>query len=285
MGNILVIESGGSKSDWWYFDEETDEREHIRTKGYHPRWSGSNLTDKILPYITNERPKWQPEHIYYYGAGVSTDKVRTGIKKELGALYGTSQIKVYDDLIGAAQALLGQESGLIAILGTGSNSGYYDGEKIAHKVPSLGFLLGDEGSGAYLGKLIVNEMAYTRDDELRQSFEKWAKKSIDGVVKGIYRSKNPVHWLARYSEFAAIKRGHDVVDNIIKTNFDLFIEKILMAYENVGKVNFVGGIAMGYKQELLNAMEAHGLEANQIRRDCGGDLIQYHIKRQLQEQK
>lgn len=278
IGNILVIESGGSKSDWWYFDGKTNRIEHIRSKGYHPRWSAQNMSKTILPFILNEKKNWHPDFIYYYGTGIYFKNASKRLKALLGESFQTGNIKIEDDLIGAAKATYKEKAGIIAILGTGSNSGYYDGKKITYKVPSLGFLIGDEGSGAYLGKLILRAIVYDQSNiNLRYKFEQWSGSHIEAYKSALYNANNSVHFLAQLSNFAALNREDNVIQQLIKTNFSQFIERILLNYEIDKAVNFVGGVAYAYQQELTEVLIDHNLEAGLILRDCGQQLINYHI--------
>ena len=158
---ILIADSGASKTDWRILDGKGN-IEQAQTIGFNPYYQPIEQFDQEVREVLVPQVKQPIEKIFYYGTGCSSDKNRKLIRNVLEVFYPEAHIEIWHDLLAAARALCGQEEGIACILGTGANSCYYDGSKIADNVTSLGYVLGDEGSGAYLGKKIVAD--YLRKD-------------------------------------------------------------------------------------------------------------------------
>ena len=157
---ILIADSGSTKTDWCLVDTENGINQSFQTKGLNPRFHTiesiyEELAANLLPKITNS-----VSHIYFYGAGCSSSHADLIVYAALQQAFPTAKIEIAEDMIGAARGVCGDQTGLVCILGTGSNSCLYDGKKIVEQMPNLGFLLGDEGSGAYLGKKVLQYYFY-----------------------------------------------------------------------------------------------------------------------------
>jgi glucosamine kinase len=276
---VWVIDAGGSKSDWWAFiDGETL---HYETKGFHPLWDQDSLEKEILPEVLNSWHHNLPDRVFYYGTGCAKDKVKMLIYGKLKRYLPNSQIEVQDDLMGAARALSPGKSGVISILGTGSSSGLYDGKSFANRIKSLGFLAGDEGSGSYLGKLIIQTWVY-RDmpDLLQEKLEFWIKKDQDTVISELYAAQLPAGYLAQFSRFASKHKSDPFVSSLIKYNFGLFVDKILRKYEGIHSIpcHFCGSFAFHFKNELTDILKERKISLGKVVGKPGELLLKYHLK-------
>jgi hypothetical protein len=179
----------------------------------------------------------------------------------------------------AARALCGTEKGIACILGTGSNSCYYDGKKIVKNSPGLGYVLGDEGSGAYLGKKVIQYYLYgTFDDELRGRFDLTYTTTAPEILENVYRKPLPNRYLAGFARFLADNRGHYMIENIIEDGLNDFFFIHLCKYKEIWNypVNFAGSIAFGFKDVLQQLCNSYEFEFGKVMQHPMEGLIAYH---------
>ncbi|QIA07883.1 hypothetical protein [Draconibacterium halophilum] len=191
--------------------------------------------------------------MFFYGAGCIKGKTDHVVSEPLQKLFPEATVFVEDDILGAARALLGKSSGIACILGTGTNSCFYNGAEITDKVPTLGFILGDEGSGAYLGKLFINDyFKRAIPEDLKQKMENELHLKLADVLNAVYREEYPSRYLAKFSVFLSENKNHIYVQNLIKRSFTDFFFKNIERYNSFEKytVNFVGSIAFHYSDLL-----------------------------------
>jgi hypothetical protein len=189
------------------------------------------------------------------------------------------QIEVATDMLGAAHALCGREEGIVCILGTGSNSAHYDGEKMAKNVPPLGYILGDEGGGTNIGRTFVSDaLKGVMDKEIVDMFYAECNTSYPGIIENVYRKPNANRYLASFVPFVAKHRDLPQVRKCIDTAFNNFVERNLLQYAGIEsmEVNFVGSVAFVFEKELTEALERHSLKLGKIMRSpiCG--MVNYH---------
>jgi N-acetylglucosamine kinase-like BadF-type ATPase len=270
----LIIDSGATKSDWLFFDKEI--QHHFISEGINPM-SNQNTDD-----ISNPASKFlnaRLTHIFYYGAGVvGEDKVQL-VKDQLKKLFPeTEQIVIYSDLLGACRACSNKEISLVSILGTGSNSCIFDGSEIKSHIPSLGYLLGDEGSGFRIGKEVIKSYFYGYMPENdRDRFADLYSNKTSSILDVIYSSKKPNYTIASYAIFlkdseAAYK--HYILERIFQEFIDQRIKQ-LQSGMNM-PMNFVGSIAYNYRDILKKICERNGFQINKFVEKPIQELYKYH---------
>lgn len=249
---ILIADSGSTKTDWRHIKEDGSIVQY-KAEGLNPTYESeekiaSILKDSLLPQVESK-----VEEIYFYGAGCSSENNRNIIKNGLTKLFPTANIEINHDLLGAARSLCGNEPGIVCILGTGSNSCLYDGIDIVDNVPSLGFILGDEGSGAWLGKKLLNEyFSRLMPVEARIKFENAFSLTREEALAKVYKSYMPSRYLASYSRFIFENINDPYYYGIVKQGFELFYRMTVMNYEGfeTKTVHFTGSIAYHYANIL-----------------------------------
>ena len=268
----LVADSGSTKTDWLLYDEEHGYSE-FHTTGINPvRDSSSIITnvlmDELVPYLPS---KSMASNVYFYGAGCM-DPYRLELIKILSDIFPNADIAAESDLLGAARALCGKNPGIVCILGTGSNSGLYDGERIIKSISPLGFILGDEGSGAVLGRtLIGNLIKGEMPSGLLEEFLDYVKLSIPEIIENVYRKPRPNLFLASLVPFIERHREIDQIHDMLVNSFRQFLYRNVRHYGHKEMpINFVGSIAHTFKKELRESIEEEG--------GILGDIIQHPIQ-------
>ena len=278
MSLILIADSGSTKTEWCLL--EGNKKKRINTQGLSPYFlTGIQvkaiLEKELLPKLKNV----SPADIFFYGTGCSNPNNVKLIKDALKAVFKNSKIAVDHDLMGAAKALCGHEKGIACILGTGSNSCYYNGKKIVKNSPGLGYVLGDEGSGAYLGKKVIQYFLYnTFEPDLMDRFNaKFNTNSIE-ILDAVYKQPLPNRYLANFAVFLKENRGHYMIENIIEDGFnDFFFNHIYKYRESwTMPINFIGSIAYGFKDVLKDMCLSYELQLGKVLKNPMEGLIKYH---------
>lgn len=287
---ILIADSGSTKTDWRLIDSKNINH-HFSTIGFNPYFQDTitianeireNLLSKmnILP-LTDL--KTDPLFIYFYGAGCSTIEKNEIVKIAIQQVFPSSIIEVDHDLLAAARALLGNEKGIAAILGTGSNSGYYDGEKIVENVSSLGFILGDEGSGAYIGKRFIQDYLNKElPKTIAEKFYDTYKLTPDQILDAVYKKPMPSKFLASFSKFINENKDERYFIDLIEFNFEQFFNKHICKYSNHREVtvNCVGSVAFYYCEPLKAVAARKGIHIGKIIETPIQKLSDFHLLRQ-----
>ncbi|RAU81502.1 hypothetical protein [Pontibacter arcticus] len=284
---ILLADSGSTKTDWRLITS-TEVLQQMFTTGINPMYQDTDqiytsLKDELLPQMEGQKPT----AIYYYGAGCSSEDRNKLVADALSKAFPDTKVEVDHDLLGAARALCGQEPGIACILGTGSNSCLYDGKDIIDNVPSLGFLLGDEGSGAYLGKMLIKAYLYRElPDELAQSLKNRFNLTKEGVLEEVYHSTIPSKYMASFAKFIHEKRKHPVIHAMIYENFSDFFETQVCKYDNFTNipVNFVGSIAFHFSDTLKQVAKKYSANIGKILSTPSEGMIHYHQALLAQEE-
>ncbi|RMG81565.1 MAG: hypothetical protein D6707_04600, partial [Bacteroidetes bacterium] len=231
---IAVADSGSTKSDWLFFDARKETA--VETGGINPIVQNEKEMEaqlEPLGKINTESVK----AVYFYGAGCSSPEYNSKVASVLARYFPNAEIHVAHDLLGAARALYDAEPIIACILGTGSNSCYYDGKNILEKVPALGYILGDEGSGAHIGKALLRMYFYhLADDRLCSKFEQWLGLSKVQIFDKIYRSPSPNRFLASLAVFASENRTHPYINDLLHNVFRQFVNYHVKCFENAADV-------------------------------------------------
>lgn len=281
---ILTADSGSTKCHWGLVEGESasNEPKIIETRGINPVTCSSEqvkeiIAEGLLPQIQ----AIEVEGIYFYGAGCIANAPATlELQRTLQEIFPqATTIVVATDMLGAAHALCGHDKGIVCILGTGSNSAFYDGEQLAKNVPPLGYILGDEGGGANLGKTFVsNALKGLMPSEIVDLMYEECQTSYAQIIESVYRKPNANRYLASFVPFMARHRDRAEICRCIDLAFDNFIERNLLQYPDVEKlpINFVGSIAAVFEQELTEALSRHSLTLGKIERSPIGGMVKYH---------
>jgi glucosamine kinase len=278
MKNILIADSGSTKTAWCLL--ANGKKKMISTQGISPYF----LNDQTLGYILQKElmPKTKGveiEAVYYYGTGCSNPDNISLIKRGLKKLYPKAVIKVEHDLLGAAKGLCGNEKGIACILGTGSNSCFYNGKKVVKNSPGLGYVLGDEGSGTHMGKKVLQHYMYnTFDAELMDKFEAKYKTTASEILDNVYKEEMPNRYLASFVPFLIENRGHYMIENIIEDCLNDFFFYHIYKYRESWTlpINFVGSIAFGFKDILKQMCDDFELKLGKVIKTPMDGLIKYH---------
>lgn len=221
------------------------------------------------------------DNVYFYGAGCISPEVCANVANGLKAIMPKAEVEVDTDLLAAARALCGREAGIACIMGTGSNSCYYDGEKIAANVSPLGYILGDEGSGAVLGKLLVgNVLKEQLPADLCEKF--LAQYGLDRmkIIENVYRKPGANKFLASLSPFLNQNIDRQEIKDMVIEAFRQFFIRNITAYDSLcggkSKVNFVGSIAHYYREPLAEAARSCGYELGMVIKSPMQGLLIYH---------
>jgi N-acetylglucosamine kinase-like BadF-type ATPase len=274
----LIADSGATKAEWCLLKD--GKRKTIFTQGISPYFlSTEQITDLLLKELKPKMKNVILDEIYYYGTGCANPENAKSVKKALQKVFPGTKAEVTHDLMAAARALCGRKKGIACILGTGSNSCYYDGKKIIKNSPGLGYVLGDEGSGAYLGKKVIQYYLYgTFDEELRARFDATYTTNASEILENVYKKPMPNRYLARFCRFLAENRGHYMIENIIEDGLNDFFFTHLCKYNETWTlpVCFAGGVAFGFQDVLKQLCNSYEFEIGIILKNPMEGLVKYH---------
>ena len=275
---LLIADSGATKAEWCVVSG--NKTKTIFTQGIHPYFLNTDqITDVIKNELIPELKRFEIDDVYYYGTGCANPTNAKSVKKAISKVFTESNVSVSHDLMGAAKALCGNAKGIACILGTGSNSCYYDGKKIVKNSPGLGYVLGDEGSGAYLGKKVVQYYLYgTFDEELHARFDAKYKVTKDDILENVYKKPLANRYLATFTRFLSENRGHYMIENILEDGLNDFFFQHLCKYKETWTlpVHFVGSIAHAFVDVLKELCNTYELELGNILKNPMEGLVRYH---------
>lgn len=273
----IIAESSSTRTDWALVDGTTIV-EHAFTTGLNPYFQSrreiSHCIRLELPDVFFKR-RW--DHVYFYGAGCATQEKCKVIESSLVAQF-KSPVTVKSDLLGAARGLLVHEPGLACILGTGSNSCLYNGSEIVKTVAPLGYILGDEGSGAYMGKIMIADMLKgIAPTELTEAFFEEFAVAPNMLLDEVYKNSLPARTLSRYASFLSKHLENPYCYNLVYNAFMSFFERNLISYDYKNEpVSVVGSTCVIYKEILEKAASDFGIHINKIIRYSMPGLVEFH---------
>jgi len=275
---ILIADSGATKAEWCLLTN--GRKKTIITQGISPYFLNTGqITELLLKELKPKLKNVEVDEVYYYGTGCANPVNAKSVKKAVSKVFEGARVNVNHDLMGAARALCGEKKGVACILGTGSNSCYYDGKKIVKNSPGLGYVLGDEGSGAYLGKKVIQYYLYgTFDDELRGRFDLTYTTNTAEILENVYKKPLPNRYLASYARFLADNRGHYMIENIIEDGLNDFFFSHLCKYRETWTlpIHFAGSVAFGFKDVLQQLCNSYEFELGKIMKNPMEGLVEYH---------
>ncbi|MFT3738738.1 MAG: ATPase [Breznakibacter sp.] len=272
----IIADSGSTKTQWCLLMPHGDVKS-VYTQGINPYYQTS---EQIFDSINNELDT--PIHIesvHFYGAGCANDEKKKVVSDALAQKFGPSSIEINSDLDAAAFALCQHDEGIACILGTGSNSCYFDGKKITANVSPLGFILGDEGSGAVIGKKLVGNMLKKQFPAgLIDYFNDTYKLSAADITEHVYRKPFPNRYLAQFAKFVKDHIDTPELEKLVTDCFLEFIDRNLWQYSRIHQlpVHFTGSIAFHFLPQLKRALEIRQLHLGTVCLSPMEGLVHYH---------
>lgn len=283
---MLIADSGSTKTDWVLLDEE-HRQSRFKTIGYNPYFVNTehiyrSLTEELAPQIDPLKVL----KVYFYGAGCSTPENVEIVKKALGRCFINAGVYVGHDMLAAARALLGSEKGFAAIIGTGSNTCLYDGSEVELNIDSLGYLLGDEGSGSYIGKKVVKDFMRGYLPELLQKkfSEKYSLNNSE-IFHSLYNKPMPNRFLAGFCLFADEHKADPYIRAIVEESFSDFFRNLVSHYPGYRNYTFncIGSVGYTFRDVLSEVSGKFGMPVGRILHSPIDDLVQYHLQHSMRE--
>lgn len=289
---ILIADSGSTKTDWILVASDGTQTE-LHTDGINPARDARDIIYNVLYHdlltqipsdisreeLSRSGCQGSEGTVYFYGAGCIEPFSQT-VWSVLKDLFPCCKVEVESDLLGAARALCGHEPGIACILGTGSNSCLYDGRDIIMHTPPLGYILGDEGSGSFLGKVLVNGLFKgVLPDELKQAFCNKYDMELPGIIEHVYREPSANRFLASLVPFIVEHRNHPSIHDLLVDAFRQFLVRNVAIYGHKKMpIHCVGGIAYQFADELSEAAASEGMQMGRIMLRPIQSIVQYHLQ-------
>ncbi len=281
---ILIADSGSTKCDWIVASKKGKHRHQLQTPGINPTILSAKEIEEI---VMNAQPvvssREKIREIHFYGAGCGTEKADMKIKRLFGDIFQNSKrIEVSEDIVAAVHATT-NTPGVVCILGTGSNCCYFDGTKVIQKVPALGYLLSDEGSGNFFGKrLLKSYYMKTMPSMLARRFEEDYEPVLDEVFRHLYRLDRPNRYLASYARFAFKYREHPFIKEMVQTGIDQFLDTYLPHYKKElaeCPIHFVGSVAYHAQDMIAQSLAERGYQIKSFVKKPIDNLVRYIVQR------
>ncbi|MCF8243709.1 MAG: hypothetical protein K9J37_04850 [Saprospiraceae bacterium] len=278
---MLIIADGGATKADWVIVKDGGEQLTVSTTGFNPTYlPGEKITDIIRRELVEMLPFEITGQAFYYGTGCKDLDRRQIVIDALHRELPKAEINVTHDLLGAARATCGHEPGIACILGTGSNSVLFDGNKEVDQVTNLGFLLGDEGSGAQIGKMFLQAYFYREmPADLHPIIEQVCPNGRKDIIESVYGGGIPSAYLASFTQLFAAHQDHAFVQEIVKKSFTEFLTRHVCKYKNHERlpVSFVGSVAYHFQGILKEALHELGLHTGVFVQKPIGNLVKYHL--------
>jgi len=277
---ILIADGGSTKADWIALDNDKKELFRTRTKGLNPViLSKEKLHDRIIQNYEIYQHKEKVTAVFFYGAGCGTPKPTALLKGVFESIFTKAKVIVEEDMLAAVYAASGGKESIVCILGTGSNSCYYDGEIAHQNVVSLGYILMDEASGNYFGKqLIIDYFYHKMPKEIAEAFKKSYNLSPDEIKLNLYQKESPNAYLGNFAEFMFQFKETAYMHALIKKGFSTFFEYRILPYKKTAAIPiyFIGSIAYYFKLVLEEVATSYGLTIAGVLQRPIANLIAYH---------
>ena len=274
----LIIDAGSTKTEWVVLDAERVV-DRFTLGGFNPNYNDSNV---FMDILYKDLPKDFPavDAVYYYGSGCGSEANREDVAQYLKVRFKEAQVvKVTHDLMAVCHALLGREKGVACILGTGANSCLYDGNEVIGQGVSLGYLVGDEGSGCYIGRKVARAYFYDLMPlELKLSFEQTYHLEIKDFIYNVYHENLASRYLAQFAKFAGEQQQHPYMRQLVKECFEEFIQHFVLRYQDCHSlpISFVGSVAFYFQELLKECLETKDLRLGIIMQSPMEGLIKYY---------
>ena len=283
---ILIADSGSTKTDWCLCDNSTI-IQSIQTQGINPYHQTEEaieqvLAEELFPQLVAQSSSLAAQgssfSVIFYGSGCANETACNRVKEAIHKTLGTTDITIHSDLLGAARALCGHDEGIACVLGTGSNSCLYNGKEIIANVPPLGYILGDEGSSAVLGRRLVGDCLKNQLPEaIRNEFLSEYGLTQEIILEKVYRQPLANRFLASLTPFLSKHRDVPEIHHLLVDSFiDFFVRNVKQYRRPWLPIHFVGSIANAFSTELKEAAESLGMELGEILKSPMEGLVKYH---------
>lgn len=279
---ILVADSGSSKADWIIIKNDT-ERLEFSTKGINPFFVNEKEICKLLSgYAEIQKYNSKIKEVHFFGAGCSSPDKREIVSNGLSKVFSKAFINVEDDVLGAVYATCGSDKGFTCVLGTGSNVAYFDGDEAHYGVHGLGFILGDEGSGAYFGKKIITAYLYgLMPNALKKSFESFCQIDKETIIVNVYQKPYPNIYLASFSRFMYKQRNDKLIQSILFEGFEEFAKTHILRLPNYQDYpcHFVGSISYFFQDVVAEVCRKHKIKLGKVEASPINGLTEYILSK------
>lgn len=279
---IIIADGGSTKTNWCLVTEE-GKKVYFNTEGYNPYFSGTDYIIKSLDEtLPTDIERDEITEVNYYGAGCSTDDMRKIVEDAMKVIFKKARIFIGHDLLAAARALLGNKEGFAAILGTGTNTCLYDGKTVTHNIDSGAYILGDEGSGCYIGKkLLTDYLRGYMPEAVRKNFWETYHLTPDDINEIVYTKPRANRFCASFSKFVYDSPVHiEYSRNIVRTSFEDFFRNLVTHYPDYQRYTFncIGSVGYNFRNVLEEVVTENGMVIGNIIRSPIDNLVKYHLE-------
>jgi N-acetylglucosamine kinase-like BadF-type ATPase len=279
---IIIADGGSTKTNWCLVTEE-GKKVYFNTEGYNPYFSPTDYIIKSLnEQLPNDLERDEITEVNYYGAGCSTDEMRNVVAEAMKVVFPKSKVFIGHDLLAAARALLGNNEGFAAILGTGTNSCLYNGKEVTHNIDSGAYILGDEGSGCYIGKkLLVDYLRGYMPEAVRKNFWETYKLTPDDINEIVYTQPRANRFCASFSKFVYDSPVNlEYSRNIVRSSFEDFFRNLVTHYPDYQKYTFncIGSVGYNFRNVLEELVVENGMVMGNIIRSPIDNLVKFHLE-------
>ncbi|HLT88896.1 MAG TPA: hypothetical protein VKZ57_15005 [Sphingobacterium sp.] len=280
---IIIADGGSTKTNWCLLDD-SNKKIYFNTEGYNPYFVDSEyIVNSLKKGLPSDLPFEKITEVNYYGAGVHNVEKANIVETAMQKVFPNAKVEVGHDLLAAARALLADQPGFAAILGTGTNTCIYDGEKITHNIDSAAYILGDEGSGSYIGKkLLTDFIRGLMPEAVEKLFFETYKLTPDEIMDNVYTKPLANRFCASFSKFVYDNNVNmEYTRGIVEEAFDTFFKNLVSKYPDYQKHTFncIGSVAYNFRNVLEDTAKRYGMEVGKIIRSPIDDLVVYHINR------
>ncbi|QQL50435.1 N-acetylglucosamine kinase [Mucilaginibacter ginkgonis] len=280
---MIIIADGGSTKTNWCLVTEDEKKIYFNTEGYNPYFVGEEyIINSLNESLPTDLDKSKITEVNYYGAGCSVPEKNEIVASAMRKVFSSSRVSVGHDLLAAARALLGNNEGFAAILGTGTNTCIYDGKKITNNIDSGAYILGDEGSGCAIGKkLLIDYLRGYMPEAVRNSFWETFKLTPDEVNDRVYSQPLANRFCASFSKFVYDNNVNiEYSRNLVQSSFEDFFRNLVTHYPDYQKYSFncIGSVGYNFRNVLEEVVTAHGMMVGNIIRSPIDNLVKYHLE-------
>ncbi len=288
----LIIDAGSTKMEWILMEGNVV-KSRFMTEGFNPNYSDRQCLENIINlvetrliaspnndcHVSRRDKSTSLQTIHYYGTGCGNPQNCQMIKEVFQNRFPDAEIHVTHDLMASCHAVLGHEKGIACILGTGSNACVYDGDEIVDRAVSLGYLVGDEGSGMHIGREVVRSYFYGfMPEDLRQQFEAAYQLELNDFVHHLYHEEQPSKYLASFAEFAGEHKTHSYIHGLVKACFKAFVEAFILRFDDCRsvKIGFVGSVAFHFSDVLKETLSDYDFVMGEVLQAPAAGLVRYY---------
>lgn len=280
---IIIADGGSTKTNWCLLDD-SNKKIYFNTEGYNPYFVDSEyIVNSLKKGLPHDLPFDKITEVNYYGAGVHNEDKAQIVEVAMSKVFPNSKVEIGHDLLAAARALLGDKPGFAAILGTGTNTCIYDGDVITHHIDSAAYILGDEGSGSYIGKkLLTDFIRGLMPENVAKSFFETYKLTPDEVMDNVYTKPLANRFCASFSKFVYDNNVNiEYTRAIVEDAFEAFFKNLVSNYPDYQKFTFncIGSVGYNFRNVLEHKANQYGMQVGKILRSPIDDLVTFHINR------